>query len=80
MWEANNIINANMLFYPYIRSNKTSLKIIQVFHLLLGFTENPIIFWDFKIQNSIQITEGLNNRDLGNRGFTVQPKENKLAP
>ena len=58
----------------------TSLKIIQVFHLLLGFTENPIISWDFKIQNSIQITEGLNNRDLDNRGFTVQPKENKLAP
>ena len=39
----------------------TSLKITQVFHLLLGFAENQAILWDFKLQNSIQITEGLDN-------------------
>ena len=47
-------------------------------HLLL---ENQIIFWDFKIQNSIRITEGLimeiwiiegsDNGDSDNRGPTV---------
>ena len=40
-------------------------------HLLLDFTENLIVFWDFKIQNSVRITEGSDNRDLDNRGPTV---------
>ena len=35
------------------------------------FAENQIVFWDFKIKNSIQITEGLDNGDLDNRGSTV---------
>ena len=58
----------------------TSLKITQAFHLLLGFAENQIIFWDSKIQNSIQINEGSDNGDLGNRGSIVQLKESKLDP
>ena len=49
----------------------TSLKITQTFHLLLGFAENQIVFWYFKIKNSIWITEGLGNGDLDNRGSTV---------
>ena len=48
-----------------------SLKITQEFHLLLGFTQNQIVFWDFKIRNSIRITEGLDNGDSDNRGPTV---------
>ena len=39
----------------------TSLKITQAFHLLLGFAENQAVLWDFKLQNSIQITEGSDN-------------------
>ena len=49
----------------------TSLKIIQAFHLLLGFAENQGVFWDFKIQNSVRITEGSDNGDSDNRGSTV---------
>ena len=62
-----------MLFYSlyYDIISLTSLKIIQAFHLLLGFAENQGVFWDFKIQNSIRITEGLNNGDSDNRGSTV---------
>ena len=61
-----------MLFYQlyYIISFKI-VKIIQVFHLLLGFAENEGIFKDFKIQNSIRITEGSDNGDSDNRGPTV---------
>ena len=50
----------------------TSLKITQTFHLLLGFAENHIIFWDFKIKISVRITEGSDNGDSDNRGPTVQ--------
>ena len=39
----------------------TSLQITQAFHLLLGFAENQAVLWDFKLQNSIQITEGSDN-------------------
>ena len=65
-----------MIFYPlyYDVICLTSLKITYgpvVIHLLLDFTENLIVFWDFKIQNSVQITEGSNNRELDNRGPTV---------
>ena len=62
-----------MLFYPlyYDIISLTSLKIIQTFHLLLDFTENQGVFWDFKIQNSVRITEGSDNRDSDNRGSTV---------
>ena len=38
---------------------------------MLDFAENQGAFVDFKIQNSIQITEGLDNRDSNNRGSTV---------
>ena len=62
-----------MLFYPqyYDIISLTSLKIIQAFHLLLGFAENQGIFWDFKIQNTVRITEGSDNGDSDNRGPTV---------
>ena len=62
-----------MLFYPlyYDISSLTSLKITQAFHLLLGFAENQAIYWDFKIINSVRITEGSDNRDSDNRGSTV---------
>ena len=49
----------------------TSLKITQAFHLLLGFVENQTVFWDFKIRNSVRITEGSDNGDSDNRGPTV---------
>ena len=48
-----------------------SLKIIQTFHLLLGYAENQIVLWNFKIQNSVRITEGSDNGDSDNRGPTV---------
>ena len=63
-----------MLFYPLycdVISLVTNLKITQVFHLLLGFAENQIVFWDFKIRNSVQITEGSDNGDSDNRDSTV---------
>ena len=62
-----------MLFYSlyYDILSLTSLKITQAFHLLLGFAENQTLFWDFKIQNSVLITEGLDNGDLDNRCPTV---------
>ena len=46
-----NIEHTNMLFYPlyYDILSPKSLKITQAFPLLLGFAENQIIFWDFKI-------------------------------
>ena len=34
---------------------------------------NQMVFWDFKNQNSIQITEGSDNGDSDNRGSTVYP-------
>ena len=60
-----------MFFYPlyYDIISLTSLKIAQVFHLLLGFAENQRILK--KIQNSVRITESLDNRDSDNRGPTV---------
>ena len=42
-----------------------------MFHLLLGFAENQGVFWDFKIQNSVRITEGSDNENSDNRGPTV---------
>ena len=43
----------------------------QAFHLLLGFAENLTVFWDFKIRNSVRITEGSDNGDSDDRGSTV---------
>ena len=73
MWAFDNIAHANMLFYPlyYNISSLTSLKITQAFHLLLGFADNQAIYWNFKIQNSVRITEGSDDRDSDNRGPTV---------
>ena len=70
---ADNIAHANMLFYPlyYDIISITSLIITQAFHLLLGFAENSIVSWYFKIQNSVRITEGSDNGDSDNRGSTV---------
>ena len=33
----------------------TSINITQVIHLLVDFVENQIVFWNYKIQNSIRI-------------------------
>ena len=62
-----------MLFYPlyYDILSQRSLKITQAFYLLLGFAKNQAIYWDSKIRNSVPITEGLDNRDSDNRGYTV---------
>ena len=62
-----------MFFYPlyYDTISLISLKITQAFHLLLGFAENPMISWYFKIQNSVRIIEGLDSGDSDNRGPTV---------
>ena len=56
-----------MLFFSlyYDILSLTSLKITQVFHLLLGFVVNQTVFWDFKIPNSVQITEGSDNGRFG---------------
>ena len=43
----------------------------QAFYLLLGFADYQIVYWDFKIQNSVLITEGLDNGDSDNWGFTI---------
>ena len=63
MWASDNIANANMLLYPlyYNIISLTSLKIIQAFHLSLVLTENQGVFWNFKIQSNVQITEGSDN-------------------
>ena len=73
MWVADNIVHANMLLYSlyYDIISLTSLKITQKIHLLLNFAENQGVFLDFKIQNSVQITEGLENGDSDNRDSTV---------
>ena len=57
-----------MLFYQlhYDIISLKSVKIIQAFHLLLGFAENEGIFRDFKIQNSVWISEGSDNGDSDN--------------
>ena len=62
-----------MLFYSLYCDiiSLTSPKITQAFHLLLVFAENQGVFLDFKIQNSVLITEGSDNGDLDNQGPTV---------
>ena len=62
-----------MLFYPlyYDIISLTSLKIIQAFHLSLGFAENSIVSWYFKIQYSVRITKGSDNGDSDNRSSIV---------
>ena len=57
---------ANMLIYPpyYDVISLTSLKITQAFFYYL---EIKLSFWNFKIQNTIQITEGSDNGDSDNR-------------
>ena len=61
------------LFYPLYCDiiSLTSVKITQVFHLLLGCAENLTVFWDSYIHNSVRITEGSDNGDSDNRGSTV---------
>ena len=54
------------LYYDII--SLISLKITQVFH---GFAENQIVFWDFNIRNSVQITKGLDNGDSDNQIIEV---------
>ena len=63
----------NMLFFSLWCDiiSLISLKITQAFHLLLGFAENQTVFWGFKIQNNVWITQGSDNGDSDNRGPTV---------
>ena len=81
IWAADIIAHANMLFYLLHCDiiSLTSLKITQAFHLLLGFAENQTLIWDFKIQNSVQITEGSDNRHSDNQGSTVNTIKNLLT-
>ena len=58
-----------LLYYDII--SLTSQKITQAFHLLLGFAENQTVFWDFKIQRSVWITEGSDNRGSTVFGYQV---------
>ena len=61
-----------MLFYPlyYDIISLTSLKITEAFHFYLVL-QRIKASWDFKIQNSVWITEGLDNGDSDNQGSTV---------
>ena len=72
-WASDNITHANTLFYPpyYDIISLASQKITQTFHLLVGFAENQIIFWYFKIPNTVRITEDSDNGDSDNRGSTA---------
>ena len=73
MWAADNITRGNMLFYPlyYDIISLISLKITQAFYFSLGFPENQGVFWGFKTEISIRITEGSDNGDSDNRSSTV---------
>ena len=57
-----------MLFYPlyYDTISLTSLRITQVFHLLLGFAEIQSSLGILKFQNSVRITKGSDNGDSDN--------------
>ena len=57
-----------MLFYPlyYDIISLTSLKVTQGFHFLLVLLKKY-----FNTQNSVWITEGLDNGDSNNRGPIV---------
>ena len=78
---ADNVAHADMLFYPlyYDIIILASKEITEALHLLLGFGENQIIFWDFKIQNSFRIIKGLDTGDLDNRRSTVQQVDTTVA-
>ena len=64
-----NQLRGRPLYYDII--SLASLKITQAFHLLLDFGENQVVFRDFKIRNSIRITEGSDNGESDNQGPTV---------
>ena len=70
-------MSANMLFYSLCCDiiSLISLRITQAFHLLLGFAKKQTVSWDFKIRNSVRITEGSDNGDSDNRGPTVSRKK-----
>ena len=46
MWAADNIVHANMLFYPlyYDIASLTNLKTTQAFHLLLDFVLHLVLY------------------------------------
>ena len=52
---------------PNKSKNHTNISFITV----LGFAENRIVFWDFKIQNSIQIIEGSDYGNLDNQASNL---------
>ena len=45
-----------------------------MFLLLFGLAEYQIVFCNFKIQDNVRITEGLDNGDSDNQGPTVVSK------
>ena len=59
---------SSSLWYTLV--SPTCLKLTQVSQLLLGFTENWTVFWDFYI-NSLQIIEDSDNGDSDNQGSTL---------
>ena len=78
MWAADNIALTMCPVYPLYCNviNPTSLRITEVFHLLLGFAENWTVFGiSTFIIAGVRITEGSENGDLDNRGSTVQSSQ-----
>ena len=50
--------------------------------ILLGFAENQGIFWNFKIHNSVWITDSSDNGDSDNRGLlyiVLTPQKQDIA-
>ena len=63
---ADNTTLANMLFYSLCCDIISLKNHTQAFHLLLGSAKKQAVSWDFKIRNSVQITEGSDNGDSDN--------------
>ena len=70
---AGNIVHANMLFHTlyYDIISPTSVKLHRHFIYFLVLQKIYSIFWDFKIQNSVRITKGLDNGVSDNRNSAV---------
>ena len=71
---ADNIAHAKMLFYPlyYVIRNKPNKS---KNHTGIGFAENRIVSWDFKVRISIRITKDSDNGDSDNQGSIVSQRQ-----
>ena len=58
-----------ILFLSGIKPNKS--KNHTDISFITQFCRKSIVFWDFKIKNSVRIIEGSDNGDSDNRGSTV---------